>query len=470
MEPHLPLYLKTLPAFLLSVVAGFFLVFFLPTTAVAADGTSCGATECYVETAVRGESNWRDYMTETTSTGSGSSVTPNTTASFYSGCDTWLPVGGGTSTHTYPVKNSGSMACHFSDGGQFSTGTGEVWFLCPPKADRAANGRLTYLVKGQNSAGEDVWVYARYRCLYPTDANAPIERPQGEGKVYTGGKATFLYTSTVPTNPANTTHGSGGTVASTTGYVNRGVNLSNPEAYVGEWRPSFTATTARDGTGQPIYSYYRLDWTLDYRVCVKWAYPSWLGVPARYDCSRSGTDISANPYTYACNLNPPLRAGVDPAAVFVPADCASSWRCEVRDPTTVGGQPALVAVMRNGTDIPVTFPTPTVFGDGVRDPRRWQMNPTPSKDATPKLTYVTQSWSWDKWQAFKPNGTIAFHWASDKEHPFTWNTKYRFTADFYLPTQNTVGGASTYEWVTDITQCPETSNSPTVEVVRAVNK
>lgn len=439
----------------------------LPTHTAYADSIiKCGEPSCSIDSTVRSESSW---ASETYTSISGSVAQPGSGeqpkyVSEYVECSSWHSAATQLLTFSYPAENSGSNRCWFNDRTMSDTDT------CPPYSDRAAKGRVDYFVERVRADGSTYWIYARFRCVYPTDEYAPIERRQGEGKVYTGGKATFLYTSTVPTNPANTTHGSGGTVASTSGYVNRGVNLNNPEAYVGEWRPSFTATTARDGAGQPIYSYYRLDWTLDYRVCVKWAYPSWLGVPARYDCSRSGTDISANPYTYACNLNPPLRAGVDPSAVFVPADCASSWRCEVRDPTTVGGQPALVAVMRNGTDIPVTFPTPTVFGDGVRDPRRWQMNPTPSKDATPKLTYVTQSWSWDKWQAFKPNGTIAFHWASDKDHPFTWNTKYRFTADFYLPTQNTVGGASTYEWVTDITQCPETSNSPTIEVVRAVNK
>lgn len=446
------------------------LLFLFFPTASHASNTGCGEAVCYVDTTVRGESNWQDYMDDTTSTTTGGTVTPKDTASFYTACDTWLPVGGGSSTHSYPVQNSGSMACHFKDGGAYSTGNGEIWFVCPPSAGRASNGRLTYLVKGVNSAGESVWVYARYRCLYPTDAYAPTERLLGSGKVYTGGQADFYQTESgsQAQQPIRT-----GTQTDTSGYINRGVDLNNPEAWAGSWSPSFTARTGTTATGDPLYGYYRLLWNLDYRTCVKYGYPAWLHQPLRYDCSHRGTDITVSPYTYACDANPPLQAGIRDGAKFKPADCVPAWSCSVQGSTTIADQAVALAVMRNGEPLPVRFATPTVNVSDpsrVRDVRAWKIRNTPTPGATPDAgKYTTTSWWWGSWEAFKQDGQIAFHWASASGSPFSWTSEFKFTADFLVPAQTSPGDPVRWVWVASTENCTSTG-SPAVDVLRAVNK
>ena len=462
---------------LLAVVAGLFCVLFNQPPAYASGSTtSCGQAVCYVDSTVRSESDWASepYKSSDGSTvgggssgGSSSGATPSfmTTRTL---CDSWLPVGGGQNTNSYPARNSGRMTCNFADGGASSGGQGVVWFQCPPRPDRAANGRVTYFVERVLPNGNTQWVYARYRCLYPTDEYAPVEREVARGKVYTGGEGNFYQTNAPQASQPIKT----GTRTATSGYINRGVDLSNPERFTGSWSPAFQARTGTTPNGSPLYGYYRLLWELDYRICVKFAYPSWLNQPARYDCDTRGRDTTAQPFTFACDSNPPLQRGVRAGALFNPSDCVPQWECQISGQTTVGGSPDAVTVLRNGQPIPVSFASPSVRildPNRVRNVRNWQTWQTITPGSTPSSQYVNPSWRWDRWENYQSSGTIAFNWASTTaSQPFSWSSRYRFTSDFLVPTQANVDGSVSYVWVASTRECLS-SGSPDVDVVRSVN-
>ena len=353
-----------------------------------------------------------------------------------------------------------------------SLGQGVVWFQCPPRGDRAANGRVDRyaLIDGK-------YVYAFFYCMYPTDEYAPIEREQGRGKIYTGGEASFYRTA--DSNGAKQDSTSG-TRTDTTGYVSRNVNLANPEAYTGQWAPSFQAKTGTTATGVPLYGYYRLLTSLDFRTCVKYGYPSWLNVSPRYDCSQRGQDRYVNPYTYACNLNPALQAGIVGGAIFDPAGCNPQWSCTITGDILVNGISQDITLMRNGESQQVTNPTPTAQTDPnyVRSPRSWLYKNTVDEGSTPffgtdpnsSKQYFKASWRWDGWQAYRNSDTIAFYWASDSPaKPFSWSQTYAFTADFYIPVQSSAGSGTSYQWVTSGAYCPQVKQSANINVVRSVS-
>lgn len=462
---------------LLGVLFAIVSLFALAFTSQSAYAVSCSQAQCSVDSTAHSESNWREVANAGgsggSSSGGGGSGSSNL-VTYYQGCTAgWLPVGGGTSTSSYPAKNSGSYSCNFADGGAIHGDKGIVYFICNPRPDRAANGRLTVFYRDPKSHEE---TYAFYVCLYPTDEYAPIERLLGSGKVYTGGQGDFY---SVSTAGGASQYSSDGLLASSSGYVSRGVNLASPEAYVGAWQPSFTASTAKRN-GQPMYSYYRLKWTLDYRQCEKWAYPAWLGIPARYDCSKAGTERTASPYTYACNLNPPLQAGIISGAKFVPSSCNPSWTCQLQGNLTVNGLDKPFAVMRNGDPLKVTNPTPGLDAapSTVANARNWTMKNVVKSGSTPfygtnpndPAQLFKSSWAWNAPIAYKPNGTIAFYWASDSaSQPFSWSQTYGFTADWWLPVQDTIGGGVHYEWVQGSANCPQGASSPLITVVRAAS-
>ncbi|KAA6436407.1 hypothetical protein FQ330_03105 [Agrococcus sediminis] len=387
-------------------------------------------------------------------------------------CSTWLPNGGGTSTGSYPAKNSSGFTCHFRDGGYFGGGTQGILFQCRPLSDRASNGRIDYYVRLTDGS----LYYSSYRCLYPTDAYAPIERKTGEGKVYTGGRGDFLLTNA----SGAVRHSGGGERTDTTGYVTRNVDLSTPERFTGAWQPSFDAKTGVTAAGEPRYGYYRLDWTLDYRLCTKWEYPSWLRQSVRIDCSRKGTDRPTSPYTYSCDSNPPLRAGVRSGANFAAARCsAAAWSCDIKGHIRVGGASERVSVMRNGQSSIVSW-----HDRSVRDPNNrvrvlsWQQRSEVEAGSTPKnpavkrdndeKEYFQASWKWGTWNTINRDGELFFYWASDPGAPFRWETEYRFHGQFLVPTQTSMNSGSQNRWVKDYGYCG-THKSPQVEVLRSVS-
>ena len=471
----------TLPlALLLGAATSFFVVIAGAPSAHADSSTSCGQAVCYVDSTVRGESNWSSepYTNSDGSTnpgtsssggGSGGSGGGPKSISKYTACNSWLPLGGGQSTNTYPWERSSSYECNFADGGAVTGSGGAVWYRCPPRGDRASNGRITYYIERVYPNGNTQWVYARYKCLYPTDADAPIWREVGRFKIYTAGQADFFQTmsSTQATQASRN-----GTLTSSSGYIDRGVNLANPEAYAGAWQPSFRAKTGSTSAG-PLYGYYRLLWVLDYRTCVKTSLPAWLGQPPRYDCAGRGKDTFVNPYTYACNQTPPLQPGIRPGALFRASDCVPGWQCVLTGDELVGGQPARLTVMRNGEQNPTKSATPSVriIDTGrIRNTDRWDTYRSVVAGSTPGVANVKSSWTWDRWENYKPDGWVGFHWAStDASSPFAWTTRLRFTGDYLVPKQDEVDGSISYVWVANTNECL-TDLSPDVLAVRAVNK
>lgn len=430
-----------------------------------------------MDSTVRAESDWAEesYTGSDGSVvnprGGGSSSSGSTQPKFltkYISCSAWHH-SSGRLVFSYPAEDSSSYRCWFPDRSMSDNDT------CPPRGDRASNGRVDYYIERVKDDGSKVWLFARFKCLYPTDDYAPIERLQGSGKVYTGGQAAFRNVGSYATASRA---GTGGTLTASTGYITRNVNLGNPEAYTGSWQPSFTARTGTLGNGSPMYGYYRLQWDLDYRICDKWAYPSWLGQPARYDCSKAGRDTTVTGYTYACNINPALQARNVAGARFSPHECQQSWRCEFRGQLSVNGITSDLTVMRNGEELEIRNPTPSVTGQ-VRNARSWTVlnsiksgsSPLkPKVDPNSSEQYFRASFQWDKRVTYRPTENLAFYWASDTAGSgFSWSQSYGFTGDFYVPKQDAVGGSTVWVWAADTTTCPQSITSPRITVVRAVS-
>lgn len=460
MDARLPNQTRSLPAVILSVLLGviatvFFVVLFNTPSAFAADNTSCGQAVCYVDSTVIAESDWasRPYVSDPKGIGTPAFIRK------YSPCDTWNKY-----ITTYPIA---SMTCFFSD--QIDNST------CYPKNNRSPNGKVDYYIQEIKPDGSKEWVFARSKCLYPTDPYAPFPYKKGEGKVYTGGQTDFYLTGSASDATKATRTG---LKTDTSGYVSRSVNLSNPENYTGAWSVSLKAKTGVSASGQPLFGYYRLLSSLDYRICEKWAYPSWLNKPEWADCSRQGQDNFVSPYTYACNLTPPLQAGIKTGALFNASACANKWVCSVSPDTLVAGSSSSITVMRNGEHIAVKYPTTSLTGDGYRNPRNWQFLNQIKQGSTPFVRGLpsnspqqlfSASHTWDSWQTYNPDGWVAFNWASDSNSGgFSWTTNYRFTADFYVPTQTAIGDAPQYAWVADRANCGS-SETAVIKVIRAVN-
>lgn len=450
---------------LIGVAAG--IILFFQSALPAHAGTSCGQAVCYVDSTVRAESDWatQPYVgSDGSSSSPGSGASPDYMTT-YTACSSWLPVGGGYSTGSYPKTG---MTCNFADGGSSGGGQGVVRFACPPQGDRSSNGRVTYFIRQILADGGTRWVYARYRCLYPTDAY--FLPTTARGKIYTGGQGDFYQT--MDGNVAQQATRAGYRTA-TSGYVDRGVDLNSPEHWAGSWQPAFTAQTGTTAAGTPLYGFYRLLWVLDYRMCVKTSWPAWMNQAAVYDCAERGQDTFVNPYTYSCDANPPLQAGIRWDALFNPQDCVPSWQCVLTSQTLVGGHTEPVTAMRNGQPLEVRNANPSV---NVYDPARirnvgqWKAFRTIDPGSTPESTYVKPSWKWDRWESFTPTSTISFNWASESAaQAFSWTTRYRFSAEFLVPRQDSVAGGVTYVWVWDTADCLQ-STSPDVLVMRATNQ
>lgn len=431
----------------------------------------CGDITCSVSSTVRGESDWREQQAANPGSPGNPNPSPNIVA--IRTCSSWLPVGGGTSTTSYPAVNSGRFECYFSDSGGVGGGSGEVFLYCPPLPDRAANGRANVYTR----LPDGTLLYKYFFCLYPTDPYAPRERLIGSGKIYTGGQGDFYLS---PSAQEASLWSTTGSLTDSTGYISRGVNLSNPSAFTGAWQPSFNARTGLLPNGTPQYGHYRLKWTLDFRICQRWEYPSWLNMPPRYDCSREGQDRYANPYTYACNLNPALQAGIISSALFRAADCRPEWECVITGDIEVQGSPSDQTFIRNGEPLSVSNPTPaaTTTPSRVRDVRGWRYRNTVEPSSSPfngtdpnsPNQHFKASWRWDTWEPYQPAGTIAFYWASENpSRPFVWTQQYAFTADFYLPTQDSRNSSTTYRWVQSGATCPQEEQSADLLAVRATS-
>lgn len=424
-----------------------------------ADAISCGEAECYVSSSPATNSVWEKTPEPPQGTGVG---VPATTRYeyLYVPCRSWA-LSGSPVESTYPISpRSCSNIPHAP--------------ICHPLPDRSATGWVEVFIVGLDGK--------RFRqgalCSYPTDEYAPIERKLGEGKIYVGGRAEFYQTAHLNTA---TVYSREGTLTDTTGYVSRGAKLSNAEAYAGAWKPAFMGKTGRKANGDPLYGYYRLLWDLDYKVCEKWGYPSWLNKPARYNCDRSGQDRLVETYTYACNLSPALRQGVASDADFRPSACEQSWSCSVPAPISFNGYPADLSTMRNGVPLTVEFPSLIVHtpaSDRVRSVRDEQLRVNVVEGSTPwnkdfndansKQQYFASSWEWGRWQSSLV-GELRFYWASEPNRPFSITADYRFTADFYVFSQDSLTAGTTTRFAADTVECGQ-KTSAEITVLRSTSE
>lgn len=459
---------------ILLTLVGLATAFIASTQAVPASALTvdCGDAVCSVSSTVRGESDWREVVASQppANTNTSTDVVSITT------CSSWLPRGGGQSiSSSYPVQNSNTYDCYFPDSGATGGNNAEVFLVCPPAPDRSANGRATVFTR----LADGTLVYKYFFCLYPTDPYAPVERLIGSGKIYVGGEGIFSHTDLDHTGRLTP----GGTITDRTGYIIRGFNpaIHDPADWVGAWTPAFNARTGTQPNGNPLWGYYRLDWVLDYRICDRYAYPSWLGQPTRLDCSRTGTDRTSDPFTYSCALTPPLQPGIILTS-FSPLRCAEGLRvCEVF-PDTIQNRNSNLTVMRNGDPLTVQNPTPRVEATNPSFVRNitWTgiyrtvvPGSTPFEGTNPNASnqLFTSSWQWGRWENPRnhQDGTIAFYWASDSNAGFRWNTAHQFRAEMFVFTQQSLNAPPRREWVSASFGCQGNQPSPTVSVVRSIN-
>jgi len=453
---------------LLAVGAG--VAFSLISAQAANADVACGTIQCTVGSQQSaGGSETGGGGNSGTNPGGGSGGVKKYESRF-SQCQAWygLESGGWQAKKTYPAPNeAGVWNCRFE---QQMSDIGKL-----PTCDKTGDGRVAlgrYDIFALNADGTR-GAYLYYYCVYPTKAyltpvvtviTAPLG---GIGEFHKVGAAGM-------TN----TYGNGGTLSDSTGYRTTAFNRAAPS--VVSLDQTFYAKTLIVN-GQPSYGFYRLQWNKDMTQYKREKWPSWLNKADTFIHVRDYVERTTEPFTYACNVNPALVAGVRNDAIFDPSECArTTWQCDIRGEITHLGTAGNVQVMRDGSHIPVTFPTFGVVGNGVRNISNQQtytgvdtnaVSPVNGVGSKPDYAkqYFQSSWRWNSWQAYEPTKEkwIAFYWASENGKTFSYNQQYRFTGEFYVPAQGSIGGGSAYRWVTDTTDCGVTKQSAQVEVLRA---
>tara|TARA_B100000378_G_scaffold168781_1_gene136003 strand:+ start:491 stop:1912 length:1422 start_codon:yes stop_codon:yes gene_type:complete len=442
-------------------------------TAVTAEASevSCGTIQCNVSSQAYAEgtnsSNPPAGSSSGGGSGSGSGGNAPRVSYDFTACRNWY----GNSAVGFQSSNSfpdpalgGNYTCRFE--GQ-ATDLLKNLPICYSLGSRVAYGRVDVYADGQ------LWYsYCAYPSLrFITPSVSYFTRP-------TGGVGEFwLATSNTNSGGMATQYGSTGTLADTTGYRGTGFNPANPAADV-RLNQSFNAKTAVSN-GQPLYGYYRLQWRIDWTEWRLERYPSWLGKADQFTHIRDFNTVQVTPYTYTCSSNPPLVQGVVGGVSFTAADCVpTQWQCDIAGEIQVNGTSQPTTVMRDGSDIGVTFPSFGVSGNGVSNVRNQQMfnnvdtaavSPVNGSNPEGEKQYFWADWRWNRWTSYQPSGTLAFYWSSDNGKRWWFTQKYQFTAEFWVPTAASINGGSAFQWVTDTTECGVEKRSPDVTVVRSVN-
>ncbi|WP_461513821.1 hypothetical protein [Rathayibacter agropyri] len=327
--------------------------------------------------------------------------------------------------------------------------------------------------------------YAFYYCVYPTEESfTPVVN---EGKVYIGGEGIF---SRVQTAGMASQPSSGGVIVDRTGYRTTNFNEANPRA-TPNLDQSFNAKTGTLEDGTPGYGFHRLQWELDYRFCTETIYPPLFNKPVKNECGPPQHEVTAEPYTYSCELSPALQAGANTTVSFKPSACADdAWECTVAAEITINGvNIGGLEVMRNGADVPTIHnggQMPNLTGSGAVNPRQWKYKDmildksSPANDTRRELWKqvdangnVNRFGSWLDLNIAKQNMNTRFMWASDpvssaSRGSWAMTREYRFTADFVVTTQASIGAPSITRPVTDTADCGSAA-SPNVTVVRSIN-
>lgn len=442
-------------------------------TAQAANAdVSCGSIQCTVgsQQTATGSETGGGGSTGTTPGGGSGSVKPKYDSE-YSQCAAWYggESGGWLGTKKYPDPTAaGAWNCRFE---RQMSDTVKNLPQCSKTADgRAAYGRYDmYLLNPDGSRG----AYKYFYCVYPTKAYLTPKVTTINSA--TGGIGDFYR---VGSAGMTSQFGTSGMKADTTGYRTTSFNRSAPSV-VG-LNQDFEARTLVIN-GQPSYGFYRLQWKVDMTEYQRSIWPSWMGKADTFVHVRDFVKNETYAHTYACNLNPALVAGVRTDGIFDPSECArTTWQCDIRGEITHLGTAGNIQVMRNGEHLATSFPTFGVVGNGVNNIRSQQtytgvdtnkVSPVngAGSDANSSNQYFQGNWKWNSWQAYEPAKPrwVAFYWSSDAGKTFSYGQQYRFTGDFYVPSQGSIGGGTGMQWVTDTTDCGITKTSGQVEVLRA---
>jgi hypothetical protein len=276
------------------------------------------------------------------------------------------------------------------------------------------------------------------------------------------------------------------------------------------------------------YGYYRLSAQVHATRCAVEGYPSWTQDKSKDRVTGCTDPFLYNTYnsyaTYSCEGF--IRTGQGSGAwaalpnnVNFAVSACEPFVCTITGTTRIGNSDLPIQVMRNGENIPVTYPTVSIDTAGSPFARpdngapNWESvtsaasgvtagsspfygNSTNSskqyfnlRNAEDRSTTFLSARSGDSvnannsnpasaWQpllingAQNPNysnGFIRFNWASDTGK--TWNMfrTFRVAGEFYVPIVNGSGGGTSMGWQSEDKYCGNVvSNS--VTVVRSVNE
>jgi hypothetical protein len=445
---------------------------------------NCGALQCNVSSSAQATNSYRPDLepVKNPSTGGGGGGTAAPSPYTYSkdSCSTFLPVGGGQSSHSYPVIDSSSYNCYLSRGSGFGGGSGFAPY-CPPLADRAANGAVYKWFVGDD--GEATLI--SYSCAYPTDAYAPILRQKGTGVFQISGDVQFKLAGSAA--DAQLYNGNG--LVTDSGHKETGFNAANPLASPQNLDLSVSLKTGLNADGTPKYGFYKQQWDIRQVRCTEYGYPAVFGIPSTWQCGAIEHLRTVEPFTYACNFNPALKFGIDTNGIFKPSLCNPNWACDYSTGIAVNGVTDGLEVMRNGEHIPVTHNNgnaPTISGSGAINARAWKYmdsvnagstpyNGANDNDAKQYFKKFNKTDAPEKFGVWLPvtnnsqNQSVAFYWAGDANKPWSFQRKYSFTADFIVNTQTATGAGTQTRPVTDFVDCGPIAQSAKVSVLRGVN-
>jgi hypothetical protein len=463
-------------------------------SSASADGTiTCAGITCQAEGAVFGSGS--NNTGGGNSSGGGGSSSGGTTSTSYQPCQEWSSVNTGDTSLKYPAT---FIAQGVSDYGcviGYSLGKG---YSCPVGANGVPPIGRYDTTETIKVGGKKITTDTGWRCYYPAGADAPI--PTVTSLVcYTSGNAWWYL------NSQNASNGVGqyrvGTELSSYpgGAKNTGWNASNPTANCGGINLSFAAQT-QVVNGTPTYSFYTMNFSTTYVLVQHSVLPAVWKIAPTNSISAPITTHYTNPYTYSCQLNPALQAGINTRVSFDPATCAGgTWGCTLSN-LTVDNSTAPVTLVRNGYPVPVKGSSLAVGGSGVRNvnsPKyEWNLvnGATPNNTAadinSPEQYFKVRSNpsntdfqnpiakssnsmelfnTWNAYNAAQQNKTIEFYWATDPGHPFQMNERFQFNGQFLIYSQAGIGSPTTKSWVTGEGTCANYVTSNPATVLRSVN-
>lgn len=276
------------------------------------------------------------------------------------------------------------------------------------------------------------------------------------------------------------------------------------------------------------YGYYRLSAQVYATRCAVEGYPSWTQDRSKDRVTGCTDPFLYNTYnsyaTYSCQGF--IRTGQGAGAwaalpnnVNFAVSACEPFVCTVTGTTKIGNSDAPIQVMRNGENIPVSYPTVSI--DTAGSPYARPDNGAPNWDsvtsaasgvtagsspfygnltnsskqyfnlrnAEDKSTTFLNARSGDSvnannsnpasaWQPKLSNGVpnpnfssgfVRFSWASDTNKSWNIFRTFRVSGEFYVPIVNGSGGNTSMGWQSEDKYCGNVISNP-VTVVRAVNE